>query len=380
MNCGGWNHGRGARIQVRARACREFFRLDQATMTMLRRSRGLAWVGLLAAGFLAPISAGEHYHVDEGIVFHAYEIKGQGDFRQPLFRLISPKNIHGFTTSEYVRGKLVDAGMTPEDSGMFVLTSSREGAKRLYQFMRKGGGPDGQIQTLLTVSEECRQELLSRKDEFVEIESECYVFPPEFQPQYEHLSPVHCLRDPFTDERLYSISKGEIEEVLGHWENRKKRVLKEVEPQVRSGSADSEVSIVPVGLEGRAGALAWRFIRDQELGKEVEAAGGKSPKTKGSFIYFQVRITNGGSVPVELKPPDILTGQSAARLHADMAATAAYVKDNGFVLKSGSKLEPGKSIEFRFVYDVPAKTKDVVIEAYGDAAGAKEVVLLDTGR
>ncbi|MCC7293617.1 MAG: hypothetical protein IT449_16290 [Phycisphaerales bacterium] len=347
---------------------------------MLRRSRGWAWVGLLAAGFLAPISAGEHYHVNEGVVFHAYEVKGQGDFRQPLFRLLSPKNVHGFTTSEYVRGKLVDAGMKPEDSGMFVLTSSREGAKRLYQFMRKGGGPEGQIQTLLTVSEECRQDLLSRKDEFVEIESECYVFPPEFQPQYEHLSPVFCLRDPFTDERLYTISKAEIDEVLGHWENRKKRVMKEIEPQVRSGSAAEELSLVPVGLEGQAGSLAWRFMRDQELGKEVEAAGGKSPKTKGSFIYFQVMITNTGAAPVELKAPDILTGQSAARLHADMAATAAYVKENGFVFKPGYKLEPGKSVELRFVYDVPAKTKDVVIEAYGDAAGAKEVVLLDTGR
>lgn len=330
-------------------------------------------VGLRTAG-------AEHYHIDEGIAFHAYDAKGQGDSRQPLFRLMSPKDIHGFTSSESVRTMLVDLGMKPEDSGIYVLALPREGTKRLYQFMRKTGVKDGNIQTILTVSEEGRQDLLSRPDEFEEIAKEpgVYVFPPEFSPSYEHLTPVYCLRNPFTDERLYSLSRAEIDAVLSKWSNREKRISKEVAPLINNGRSLGQ--IVPVGMEGKVGDIVWRFEHDRELGKELEGAGAKAPKTKGAFVYVQVRITNQGQTPVEIKPPALLAGNPALRLPADIAATTSFVKENGFVFTPGAKLDPGASVQLRFVYDLPMKTKDVLIEAWGSDPNAKEVTLLDTGR
>lgn len=343
-----------------------------------RAGRGAVALAVLAVGLRG--AAAEHYHIDEGIAFHAYDAKGQGDSRQPLFRLMSPKDIHGFTSSESVRTMLVDLGMKPEDSGIYVLARPREGAKRLFQFMRKTGVKDGNIQTILTVSEEGRQDLLNRPDEFEEIAKEpgVYVFPPEFSPSYEHLTPVYCLRNPFTDERLYSLSRAEIDAVLSKWSNREKRISKEVAPLINNGRSLGQ--IVPVGLEGKVGDIAWRFEHDRELGKELEGTGAKAPKTKGAFVYVQVKITNQGQTPVEIKPPALLAGNPALRLPADIAATTSFVKENGFVFSPGAKLDPGASVQLRFVYDLPLKTKDVLIEAWGSDPNAKEVILLDTGR
>ena len=337
------------------------------------------WVcGLGLSALCGAARAVEHYHIDEGIAFYAYESKGLGEFRQPLFRLISSKNVHGFTTSEFVRNKLVDAGMKPEDSGIWVLSSPREGCKRLFQFMRKGA--EGNIQTILTVSEEGRQDLLKRNDEFAEVESECYVFPPEYNPPFEHLAPIYCLRDPFTDERLYTPSRDEIVNVLKKWDGRKARMTSVLSSDGLIGQGKSLTEIVPVGGIGQVGSLQWRFQQDREILKE--GVGKNSPKVTTGFIYFQVHIENTGSKAVTLRPPDLLAGNPRKRHQADIKAAAQYVKEPEHQFKPGMKLEPKQSVELRFVYNLqtPGTIKDQVVECYGDSADEKEITVLDTGR
>lgn len=335
----------------------------------------VAYPALLSLISSESLFAVETYFIEEGVAFHAHETKG--DFRQPLYRLIGPTGLHTFTTSVVWRDRLLAEGFKEEPSGIYVLSAAREGAKRLYQFVRTGEGR----QVILTTSVECRNDLLSRPNEFEEIESECYVFPPEYNPSFERLSPVYCLRNPFADERMYVVSRSEIAAILGIWETRKKQLWREVVPVAEARDKDVVVQeIAPVGDTVRVGDLEWRFEEDKELGKELE--NGRSIKARGSggFVCFHLRIRNVGVKPVPLRAPDALIGRPAGRLPISVPATEAHVKQMGLRSITGMTLAPGESVLAHCVYDIQHKTPHIVIEAYGGPSAPNTVILLDTGR
>lgn len=341
----------------------------------MRHFKGAAVVALLLFGATGRLSrATENYFVEEGVSFYAFEVGAE--FRQPLYRLIGPGGLHTFTTSMVWRDKLISSGFKEEPSGIYVLAAAREGAKRLFQFVRTSDGK----QVILTTSEECRKDLLARRSEFQEIESECYVFPPEFNPTFEHLSPVYCLRNPFADERMYVLSRTEIADILSAWEGRKKQLWKEVVVDSLKRQGCDVQELVPVGCLARVGDLEWRFEEDKELGKEIE--NGRSIKARGNtvFVCFHVRITNVGATPVPLRAPEALSGRPQSRMPMSAAATEAHLKDVGAKPIAGMTLAPGESVLAHCVYDVPQRSPHIVIEAYGGPSAPNTVVLLDTGR
>lgn len=343
--------------------------------------------GSLALAWLAvPFTRAENYHIDEGVAFYAYQEMGK--YRKKVFRIFQNKEgslvgrVHGFTLNEGLFNIDMTAKPTPiqEESGIFVLTAPVEGAKRLYEFRYKND-----VRTIFTVSEEGRKELLSRPNEFVEIDvSACFVFPPEFRPGNEPLAPVHCLRNPFSDERLYTLSKGEIDDVLSVWKTREERMLKELAGQLRETPANS---VIPVGRTSLFDGVEWRFVHIKSLGQVINVKEGAPLKAKGEFVRIDVSVTRRTADAVRIKAPDLLIGNLGLNGGAsqvcvmDSAATAAHVQDPKLMVPSGAlALEPDKPQEFQMVFDIGLKTRDVALRVSSPRPNSKEILLLDTGR
>ncbi|RJP35646.1 MAG: hypothetical protein C4547_09275 [Phycisphaerales bacterium] len=327
----------------------------------------LAAVAVLWAsgmGRAAPV-LGETYFNDEGVAFHAFETPGTR--RIELIRLIDREHWHAFTTSTVVMKRLQEeAGAAKEMSGIYCSEIELEGMVKLYEFKRVGDS-----RTILLVGEEGRKDLLARPSEFTEVPQKAWVYPPEFRGPES--APVHLLRNPFTDVRLYTASEAEIQNLLARRDRRLKR-LRGVAAGVISTSL---MRVAPVGEAAEFQDLSWRFTYSEALGESLPISETETLTSEQTFVAFDVMVANNGSSVVEIKAPDVILApdkRASANVKAGAAAPAEYQH------APGMKLAPHERRRFRFIYELPPKAKDVMIEVYSGDPGVAGVMVLDTGR
>ncbi len=322
-----------------------------------------AWlVGTM--GTAAPV-LGETYFNDEGVVFHAFETPGTR--RIELIRLIDRDARHGFTTSMAVLKKMQEeAGALKEMSGIYCSEIELEGMVKLYEFKRMDDS-----RTILVVGEEGRRDLLARPSEFVEIPQKAWVYPPEFRGPES--APVHALRNPFTDVRLYTTSEAEIENLLAKRDKRMKRLRATASTVVPT----SVMRVAPVGEAAVFQDLEWRFTHSENLGEAIPVSETETLTTEQTFVAIDLMVANNGPMAVETRAPDVILSPDK-RVSPNLKAGASAPPELQYA--TGMKLASHERRRFRFVYELPPKAKDVMVEVFSGDASVRGVMVLDTGR
>lgn len=338
-------------------------RSEQAATTGSRGRLAVVVLFAVAGPWLAP-ALGESYFNDEGIAFHAFETPGRR--RIELLRIIDGERMHAFTTSTALLSKLQrDAGAAKESSGIYVSDVELEGMTKLYEFKRVNDS-----RTILIIGEEGRRDLLARPDDFVEIPQKAWVFPPEFRGPES--APVHLMRNPFTDVRLYTTSEAEIKNLLGRRDRRMKRLR-----SMAGEATTSLMRVAPVGEAAEFSDLTWRFLHSESLGASLAISESNVLTTEQAWVAFDVMVSNAGPTAVRLRAPELII-TTGKRVTASLPAHEAAPAELRFT--PGMTLAPKERRRFRFIYEIPEKSKDVTIEVYSGDADVPGVMVLDTGR